>query len=177
LDQETDMPSPTPSSTRRLVAAAVTSLVAVILLVLVATGQHAATGAAAATTLRMRFEPGALKFVDAPPRAEDESTPPSMGDYLVLTNKLFRGQKRVGALHATCMFANRASDPARLRLLCTGAYKLPRGTLTGTALLRGGGRLQRIAITGGTGRFAGMTGTATETSGHGGNGRVVIRVR
>jgi hypothetical protein len=160
-----------PSPRRR--AAVLGAAAALTATVVVAGSQASASGA---DTMRFRFEEVSFRFVDLPPRATDPDSPPSAGDYFVLENKLLRGGERVGSLHATCVFPTRAKNPERIKLLCTGAYSLPGGTLVGTAVLGATEDVNRIAITGGTGRFAGMSGTATEHLRPNGSGRVVIRV-
>ena len=151
----------------RRTAAAIAGAAALVGSALVIAGQPAATGA---TTMTFRYQDSTFNLVDVPPLAASQDEPPSPGDYFVLTNKLFRGQDRVGSLHATCLFTKRTSDPARIPLLCSGVYTLPGGTLVGSALLRSGEQVNTIAITGGTGRFAGMSGTSTETpTRHGGH--------
>jgi hypothetical protein len=160
-----------PSPRRR--AAVLGAAAAFTATVVVAGSQPSASGA---DTMRFRFEEVSFRYVDLPPLGEGEDSLPSAGDYFVLKNKLLRGDERVGSLHATCVFPTRAKDPARIRLLCTGAYSLPGGTLVGTAVLGGTEEVNHIAITGGTGRFAGMSGTAIEHNNEDGSGRVVIRV-
>ena len=161
-----------PSPRRRY---AVLGATAALTATVVVAGRQAT--ASAAVTMRFRFEQVSFKFVDVPPLAKDESSPPSAGDYFVLANKMLRGGEPVGSLHATCVFPTRAKDPARAKLLCTGAYSLPGGTLVGAAVLGATGNVNNIAITGGTGRFAGMSGTAVEHTNEDGSGRVVIRVQ
>jgi hypothetical protein len=165
---------PALTTRRRRTAAAVVTATTLAGSGLLVAAQPAATGAAAMT---FRFEDSTFKYIDVPPLATSPDEAPSPGDYFVLTNKLFRGEKRVGGLHATCLFVKRTADPARLPLLCSGAYTLPGGTLVGSALLRSEDPVNHIAVTGGTGRYAGMSGTATEHPRPDGSGRVEIDVR
>lgn len=160
------------TSHRRRTVAAVVAATALTGGALLVAGQPAATGAGAMT---FRYENGTFKFIDVPPMATSQDEPPSPGDYFVLTNKLFRGQDRVGGLNATCLVTKRTSNPDRTPLLCSGVYNLPGGTLVGSALLRSGDNINTIAVTGGTGRFAGMSGTSVETpSGNGGTVEIHI---
>jgi hypothetical protein len=163
------------SSSRRTLAAGA-ALAAVSLLVLAGHGSTAA-GADDASVFTMRFEPASFKLVDAPPKAASETSPPGPGDYFVLKNRLFKGERRLGALHATCVVTNRGTGPGNIPILCSGVYRLPGGTLVGSALLSTGSTVSRIAVTGGTGRFAGMTGVATEFNEDDGTGRILVRVQ
>lgn len=165
------------SSPRRRVALVSSAALAAAPLLLLAGHQPTATGAAGATSFTLRFEPASFKLVDMPPVADSETSPLSPGDYFVLKNRLLRGERRVGALHATCVITARASSPGHTPLLCSGFYRLPGGTLAGSALLATDNVVNTIAITGGTGRFAGMTGTATELNNDDGTGRVRVRIQ
>lgn len=162
------------SSLRTLAVGA--ALAAVPLLVL-AGHQSTATGADDASVFTMRFEPASFKLVDVPPAAASETSPPGPGDYFVLKNRLFKGDRRLGALHATCVITNRGTSPGNTPLLCTGVYRLPGGTLIGSALLSTDAEVNRIAVTGGTGRFTGMTGIATEFNENDGTGRILVRIQ
>jgi len=160
---------------RRTVAA--TAALASVPLLLLAGHQSTATGAADATAFTLRSVSAGFKLIDMPPVAEGQASRPSPGDYVVLRNRLLRGRERVGALHATCVVTSRGARPQVAPLLCTGVYRLRAGTLSGTALLSTESVVNRIAITGGTGRFAGMTGTATEFLGRNDTGTVVFRIQ
>jgi hypothetical protein len=163
------------SSSRRTLAVGA-ALAAVPLLVL-AGHQSTATGADDATVFTMRFEPASFRLVDVPPAAPSETSPPRPGDYFVLKNRLFKGERRLGALHATCVVTHRGTGAGSIPLLCSGVYRLPGGTLIGSALLSTDSAVSRIAVTGGTGRFAGMTGVATEFNENDGTGRILVRVQ
>ena len=164
------------STPRRRVAVIVTAALAAVPVLLLAGHQSTAAGAADAPAFTLRFEPASFRLVDMPPVAESEGSL-SPGDYFVLKNRLFKGERRVGALHATCVITNRGTSPGSTPLLCNGVYRLPGGTLAGTALLSTDNAVNRIAITGGTGRFTGMTGIANEINNHDGTGRIVYRVQ
>jgi hypothetical protein len=164
------------NTTRRRAAASVVAL-STIPVMLMVTSPGSATGTTSeSSTLTFRMRTGSFRFIDMPPKAATADAPPSPGDYLVLTNRIFKAGDRVGTLHATCVVTRRAANPDRTPLLCTGAYRLPGGTLTGTTVLTTSATTH-IAITGGTGRFAGASGTSTEHDNQDGTTHVTIRLR
>jgi hypothetical protein len=133
-----------------------------------------ATVSSAATTFRLVEKAGAFHFVDLPPTQTTPGTA-SVGDEVVITQRLFRHGHRVGKLHVMCTVTRVAANPDNNVLLCNGAYKLRRGIIAGTAITTFGQQNVHIAITGGTGRFAGVGGTATEMPGA--NGKTIVTFR
>ena len=83
------------------------------------------------------------------------------GDQLILRSAVKDAQgRRIGSSSVVCemVFAK--------QLQCTGVYRLPGGTLTGTAMAPASPTSTapvHIAITGGTGRYEGASGQATLT--------------
>jgi hypothetical protein len=133
-----------------------------------ATGQTAA-----AETLTFKAKDGTFRLIDMAPKGEH----PSAGDYFAITSRLFKGGERIGTLHATCLVTRRTANPANTPLLCQGVYRLPGGKLAGTALLVGENPVTRIAITGGTGQYAGASGVSVEESGEGPASTVTITLQ
>jgi hypothetical protein len=132
--------------------------------VLFATVSLAATGskATAGTTMHLIEHDVSFNFVPAAPgpRKGDNAKP---GDVATFTNYLTttKGQ-RVGHTYATCTATTGGSNPA---LQCTGTFKLPGGTLIGSALIdTTGDAPQRIAILGGTGAYEGARGSILSVS-------------
>ena len=154
------------SKTRKLAASAVV-LTPVAVLVVATT----ATGSTAAETITFNSRPGTFRFVDIAPKGEL----PTPGDSLVLTNRLFKGGERIGTLHAECVVTRKAANPDNTPMLCQGVYVLDGGTLSGTAMLLSSSAVTDIAVTGGTGTYAGASGTATEVANETGN-RVKVTV-
>jgi hypothetical protein len=76
------------------------------------------------------------------------------GDGFILRSKLINGDgRRVGTLDINCteVFGNRSQ--------CVGTFSLPGGTITGSALVPNNGNAPtHIAISGGTGRYAHVSG-------------------
>ncbi|MGH3333559.1 MAG: allene oxide cyclase barrel-like domain-containing protein [Nocardioidaceae bacterium] len=152
---------------KRAGAAAVAAAVAlpVTFLALQPTNAASTTGP---DSFRLVERGGTFKFVDIPPKQKSDRDPPTAGDELIFTSKLFRHGKRVGTLHAVCT-VTRAAPPNRTPAVCTGGLVLREGTITLTFV----GALKdkiEIAITGGTGRYAGASGTVTSES----KGRISI---
>ena len=145
--------SPTP---RRLAAAAVILGSASVLVV--AAHPMTATGSTSAETITFNMRDGTFRFLDLPPRGDH----PSAGDSFVLTNRLMKGGERIGTLHAMCTATRRAADPARTPFLCQGVYHLQGGRISGDTTFNGANPVIKVAITGGTGIYAGASGEATE---------------
>jgi hypothetical protein len=164
------------STARRRVAAVAVGVAAVPVILLAAHPSTATGTTSGSATLTFHFRPETFRLVDMPPKATGENAPPSPGDYFVLTNGLYKSGERVGALHATCVVTRKAAKPQQTPLLCSGSYKVPGGTLVGSALLRIGGSTSHIAVTGGTGQYAGARGTSTEVNKNNGSGTVTIEL-
>jgi allene oxide cyclase-like protein len=100
----------------------------------------------------------------------------SLGDTFTFTEKLFHGGERVGRDAVTCTII--AARPSAFRLLCWGTLTLfGRGDLTvhGKVLFREGATaLPELAVTGGTGDYAGASGTMTIDEGTGQASRYLI---
>ena len=154
---------------RRLAASAL--LLASISVLVVAAQPTTATGLTAPETLTFNSRPGTFKFVDIAPKGEL----PTTGDSLLITNRLFKSGERIGTLHAQCVVTRKVANPDNTPMLCQGVYVLEGGTLTGTAMLLANDAVTNIAVTGGTGTYAGATGTATEVANDSGN-RVKVTV-
>jgi hypothetical protein len=144
------------STPRRLVASGAALAAASVLVV--AAHPFTATGTTAvAQTITFTSRGATFHEIDVAPRGEV----PSPGDSFVVTNELRKAGERIGTLHAQCVVTRRVADPDRTPLLCQGVYKFKDGTITGTALLSAN-PTTTIAVTGGTGAYAGASGTATE---------------
>jgi hypothetical protein len=119
-----------------------------------------ATGASAASrtvTFHLLEKDHGFNFIDNPPRQGPHGAP-LIGDQLAFDSELVTpAGKHAGWLEATCMVAQggkHASGP------CYGIYALKGGTLMGMAMRKFYGNAPtEIAILGGTGAYAGATGT------------------
>jgi hypothetical protein len=148
----------------RLLATPGAIALAVIALAL-ASGTAAAKGHHRPITLSVRGQLEHVQGVDNAPAG------PSAGDMLVFTEALFNGHgKRIGSDAATCV---RLFDTASL---CTGTYLLPGGQVMVQLLQPGPTGTYDQAVTGGTGRFAGASGTVRVKQ-QGGGDRFNFRLR
>jgi hypothetical protein len=131
---------------------------------ILAAGSGAQAPAARTITLVTKEQESTGAFVDAAPRARNPRRPnASAGDAFVLTETVYdaAGTTRVGTLSASCTFARATRNPERATTLCHGVYRLRDGDIVAAGLLSGS--TSRIAITGGTGAYAGARGVLTTT--------------
>ncbi len=129
----------------------------------------AASASAAGTPTTIKFsEPekgSTFTYIDVAPTAPKKHGFPtaiSPGDQLVLTNPLTEGSKTIGKLRARCTAtapAKTTSNTAFLQahFICEGVFTLPGGTLYANASIVKAGT--EGVITGGTGKYAGASGT------------------
>jgi hypothetical protein len=129
----------------------------------------ASTGAAQAPgpptgTKEVVLRQSSFKFLDHPPRRHGD-VPPSPGDTSIVGYRVLdaTGEKRLGRVSSVCVSTDRRGQAMQ----CTGALTLPDGTI----MLEGPGN--PLAITGGTGAYAGARGTA---EGHDHDGRTTLTV-
>jgi len=125
----------------------------------------AETAGPPAGTKQVVLRQASFKFLDHPPRRRGD-VPPSPGDTSILSYRIFDagGQTRLGRMDAMCTSTDRRGK----RLLCTGAMHLSDGHIE----LAGTG--DPLAITGGTGAYAGARGTADSTATSGRDERVTL---
>lgn len=121
----------------------------------------ASTGAAQAPvppsgTKELVLRQSSFKFLDHPPRRRGDG-PPSPGDASIIGYRVFdaAGKERLGRLSAICVSTDRPTNRRDQDVQCTGMMTLPDGEL----VLQG--PESTLAITGGTGAYAGARGTAT----------------
>jgi hypothetical protein len=107
-----------------------------------------------------------VTLVDNPPR-QPRNRPPSRGDGFIMTEKIFdpASGDRIGRGEAACTII----DASHGRLVCTGVAVLPQGRI----MFQGGDK-PPLAITGGTGAFAGARGTVDSRQR---DGRMDVTVR
>lgn len=106
----------------------------------------------------------AFHFVDEAPRAQlDRSGQPrriTPGDGFVATKHLFDdARRRIGRIEEECTITNSGRSIANLSSVCHGVVHLPGGQLTATFSPDFGAEERTVAVTGGTGQYAGATGT------------------
>jgi hypothetical protein len=111
-------------------------------------------------TLRLVMKEVGGNYVDNTPRQGLEA-PPLIGDqFTFAADLLTRSGKRAGSFGASCIFTR---GGVKSMVLCHGMYSLKGGQIMGMAKGSETNTTQ-IAIVGGTGAYANVTGTATEVS-------------
>ena len=125
-----------------------------------APGGSAQTPTGTTLSLVEKDDGGSSAFIDNTPRSRGER--PAAGDQIVFSNPIYdaAGTKRQGTLTATCTVW-RTTKKGEPPMLCDGVYALPGGDLVVSGRLTPG--TQHLAITGGTGAYAGAHGTMTST--------------
>ena len=100
-----------------------------------------------------------FKFVDNPPRSGDPARP-SPGDLAIITGRLRdTANRRAGKLYAVfTRLAGKRRSVDQVR----GTFVLEGGHIVVEGISRGG-RTDNVAVTGGTGRYAGARGTLRVT--------------
>jgi hypothetical protein len=102
-----------------------------------------------------------FNFVDNPPR-QGRNAAPLMGDQFAFSSELrTRGGAHAGWLDATCTVSRGGPNGTGP---CYGIFSLKGGQLSAMAQLTFQGNTTHIAIVGGTGVYAGATGTVDSVS-------------
>jgi len=121
-----------------------------------APGGSAQTPTGTTLSLTEKNDGGSSAFIDNTPRSRGER--PAAGDQIVFSNPIYdaAGTKRQGSLTATCTVwrTTKSGEPP---LICSAVYALPGGDLVVSGRLTPG--TQHLAVTGGTGAYAGARGT------------------
>jgi hypothetical protein len=120
----------------------------------------ASTGAAQAPgpptgTKQLVVRQSSFKVLDHPPRRRGDG-PPSAGDASILRYRVFdaTGETRLGRMSAICVSTVRPTNQRDQDVQCTSTLTLRDGAI----MLEGPGN--PLAVTGGTGAYAGARGTA-----------------
>ena len=140
-----------------------------ILAILSASGSAQAPGA---TTLQLfeRERGSSFGFVDNPPKIKNRrNARVSVGDVFAFSSPVFDQSRatRLGTVSVQCTVTKPGTE-ARSESICVGAFQLKDGTIALTAPLKGDPRTVTVAITGGTGAYAGARGTLQTTNVRGG---------
>ena len=93
--------------------------------------------------------------LDVPPRDARRGRP-SAGDSWIFTKALRDGSRVAGHAHGRCVAMSSGRNP---RAICDGVIRLADGSLSFLEVFRFRDRERHAAITGGTGAYAGATGT------------------
>jgi hypothetical protein len=149
--------------TPRKRALALAFLVAVVAVSSALAGVHAGSGrAATGTTIKLLEDENGSTGVRI-----GRHTGTAAGDEGLLSRTLRTMQKKpVGDLNISCVVTKGGLNSVSI---CTGVYELPGGTLIGTTIGRGPSQsTYHIAVTGGTGRYEGASGSILSVSGSAG---------
>ncbi len=140
----------------RLGVLAVVVLAAVVAAAVAVAQGRAGQSGVQTITLITRDASSSFNFVDNRPlQGDPEEEPPTAGDFFVISQSLFtRDGRRAGTLGAQCVFVTGGNG----RLECTGSYGLRGGSIFVQAAFVGD-RQPRIAVTGGTGAYEGVSGS------------------
>jgi hypothetical protein len=111
--------------------------------------------------LKLVERPGAGDIVDNPPKQLRPSTPRfSPGDLTVGTAPIYdeANTRRLGTLHLECIATRGGLRGVRAKFHCNGTFELQDGTLA-VDFAGGSESTITLAVTGGTGAYAGRDGT------------------
>ena len=145
-------------------------------------GAFLAPLASANTTLTFK-EPekgSTFKFVDVAPQAPTKHGFPtaiSPGDQIVITNPLTQGGKTTGKLRARCTATANAKGKnafVNAHYICEGVFSFGKNALYANASIVKGG--VEGVITGGTGKYAGASGTLRSKEEKGGSTTTVTLI-
>jgi allene oxide cyclase len=125
-------------------------------------------GAVHHQTLTLVEHDGPFSFVDLPPVQNGPGRSVTPGDLLVLTNPLTRSDgSKAGTLRAACTVIDARTSVDTAIFHCNGSYVLRHGTLAvSTTGPVASAPTLRLAVTGGTGAYAGARGTVVSRVGH-----------
>jgi hypothetical protein len=140
--------------------------VAVAVVAVVAAGALGKSSPAvtASTTLKFVEHDSAFAFVDIPPKGGARK-PPSQGDEFVIGGRLTQAAKTVGTSNLVCTI----TQPGKNGLsTCAGTLIVPGGTITAQGISYLTSNTDTFAVTGGTGRYASVTGVVVSSPGQGG---------
>jgi hypothetical protein len=131
-----------------------------------------ASGDPSPATLRLTQLDHHFKLVDVAPRGGD-AKPPSQGDELVIGGRLRQGARAAGSSDLVCT----VTQPGRRAVAdCSGTLVLAHGDITFAGVNAFAQRSNVAAITGGTGDYAGATGTVTTRDGAGDRTAITVEL-
>jgi hypothetical protein len=119
---------------------------------------------AAGQTLVLRNSAIKIADVDVPPLVRSKRSPETPGDEVIVTSKL--AGAATGSRYLLCAAAKQGPSIEKALYSCQLTYALADGTITAAGVGRiGAGGPVTVAVTGGTGSYAGARGTLTSKSG------------
>jgi hypothetical protein len=129
-------------------------------------GSAAAAGPST-LTFKENEKAGTFTYIDNAPKSKGKPQTISAGDEIVVTNPLETGGQKVGRLQASCVATKTTTTFAKAAFNCSGTFILNgEGTLVASTVISGSGSTEG-AIIGGTGKYAGASGTFVSKEGKG----------
>jgi hypothetical protein len=105
-----------------------------------------------------------IATVDVPPLARSERSPETPGDQVIATSKV--SGAATGARYLVCAAAKRGKSVESALYSCQATYALSNGTIVAAGVAQiGGSAPVTVAVTGGTGAYAGARGMLTSSDG------------
>jgi hypothetical protein len=115
-------------------------------------------------TLVLKNSAMKLADVDMPPLVRSERSPETPGDEVIATSKVAGAAS--GSRYLFCAAAKQGASIEKALYSCQVTYTLANGTITAAGVGRiGASGPITVAVTGGTGAYAGARGTLTSQSG------------
>lgn len=149
---------------RALATAALVALVAAVSIPVISTAETSGT-----RDITVREKLGALKIIDAKPRARDPFSRFSLGDRVLTRQAMFdESNRRIGTLVSDCVGVGRTAPLFKTTLQCTASYRLKDGQVVAAGAVRLGDRQSvkgrregAVPIVGGSGAYRGASGEVT----------------
>jgi hypothetical protein len=146
----------------RIAAAALAVSAAAAVAFVVAEGGQ--TQQPAGQTLVLKNSAVKVADVDVPPLVRSSRSPETPGDEVIVSSRIAGGA--TGARYLLCAAATQGPSIEKALYSCQVTYDLANGTITAAGVGRIGGSAPiTVAVTGGTGAYAGARGTLTSKAG------------
>jgi hypothetical protein len=146
---------------------------ALLVFAVAATAVATASSRSAVTSIELVQHDAHFQFVDVAPRGGVQK-PPSEGDEYVIGGSLSEAGKPAGTSNLVCT----VTQPGRAGASeCVGSIVVAGGTISMSGFSRIATNGDVFAVTGGTGRYVGATGTVVSSQGKGGADDLAIRLR
>jgi hypothetical protein len=146
---------------------------ALVLIAVAAAAAATASSRSAGSSLELVQHDAHFQFVDVAPRGGVQK-PPSEGDEYVIGGSLAEAGKPAGTSNLVCT----VTQPGRAGASeCVGTIVVAGGTISFSGFSRLATNGDVFAVTGGTGRYVGASGTIVSSQGKGGADDLSIRLR
>jgi hypothetical protein len=146
---------------------------ALLALAVAATAVATASSRSAVGSIELVQRDAHFEFVDVAPKGGMQK-PPSEGDEYVIGGALSEAGKPAGTSNLVCTVTQPGSAGASE---CVGSVVVAGGAISFSGLSRIASNGDVFAVTGGTGRYVGASGTVVSSPGKGGADDLLIRLR